>query len=107
MAKSYVVSGAKVKCTMGSVEAPLRVLPNRRVLAKGKPKANILDCKPMVNMGPFGVCKMTKLPCVPACVMWLNGKMNVMVQGAPALMKNSMAVCMVGAGILKLKNDGQ
>lgn len=107
MANSYVVSGAKVKCTMGTVDAPLRILPNRRVKAKGKAKANILDCKPIINVGPFGVCKMTHVPCVPACFIWLNGKMNVLVQGAPALMKNSVAVCPVGAGILKLKNDGQ
>ncbi len=107
MGQSYVVHGAKVSCTMGTVEMPLKVLPNRRVKLRGKMRANIGDCKPMVNVGPFGVCKMTKLPCVPACVIWLNGKMNVLVDGLPALLSNSMTVCPVGAGILKIKKDGQ
>ncbi len=107
MGQTYVVNGAKVKCTMGTIDAPLRVLPSRRVQVRGKAKANILDCKPMINVGPFGVCKMTHVPCVPACVVWLNGKMDVLVQGAPALLNKSVAICPVGAGILKLKNDGQ
>lgn len=70
-------------------------------------RANIGDCKPMVNVGPFGVCKMTHLPCVPACAVWLNGKTDVLVQGLPALLDQSMAVCPAGAGILKIKDDGQ
>lgn len=107
MASSYVVSGANVKCDMGTVAAPLRILPNRRVKAKGKAKANISDCLPMVNIGPFGVCKMTRLPCMPNCRTWLNGKNNVLVQGVPALMEDAVAVCMTGAGILELEDDGQ
>ena len=92
MGQSYVVNGAKVSCTMGTVDAPLRTTPGRRVKLRGKDRANIGDCKPMINVGPFGVCKTTQMPCVPACALWLNGKMNVLVQGLPALSDEKMAV---------------
>lgn len=107
MGQSYVVNGAKVSCTMGTVDVPLRTTPGRRVKLRGQDRANIGDCIPMVNVGPFGVCKMTHMPCVPACAMWLNGKTNVLVQGLPALLDKSIAICPVGAGVLKIKDDGQ
>ena len=97
MGQSYVVNGAKVSCTMGTVDVPLRTTPGRRVKLKGKDRANIMDCIPYVNVGPFGVCKTTHLPCTPACA----------VGGMPALLNKSMAVCPVGAGMLKIKDDGQ
>ena len=56
MSESYVVNGAKVSCTMGTVDVPLRTTPGRRVKLKGKDRANIMDCIPYVNVGPFGVC---------------------------------------------------
>lgn len=31
MSESYVVNGAKVSCTMGTVDVPLRTTPGRRV----------------------------------------------------------------------------
>ncbi len=74
---------------------------------RGKDRANIGDCKPIINIGPFGVCKVTHIPCVPVCIPWLNGKMNVLVQGLPALVNNSMTICPVGGGVIKIKNDGQ
>ncbi len=107
MAKCYVVSGAKINCTMGTVKAPLKVLPTRRVKVKGKLKANMLDNLPYVNVGPFGVCKITKLPCTPACTPWLNSKTNVLVQGVPALMEHAVSVCMAGGGVLKFEDNGQ
>ncbi|MCI9022006.1 MAG: DUF4280 domain-containing protein [Eubacterium sp.] len=108
MAKEpYVVSGAKVSCSMGTVDAPLRVTPGCFAKANGKERANIMDCVPMLNIGPFGVCKMTKVPCVPACGGWIKGKYDVLVHGMPALLKSSMAVCPVAAGIIKIKDDGQ
>ena len=107
MGQTYVVNGAKLKCTMGTVDAPLRTTPGRRVKLRGKDRANIGDCKPIINIGPFGVCKVTHIPCVPVCIPWLIGKMNVLVQGLPALVNNSMTICPVGGGVIKIKNDGQ
>lgn len=107
MGESYVVSGAKISCSMGTADAPLRTAPGRLVKLRGKDRANITDCVPLLNVGPFGVCKLTKMPCVPACAVWLKGKNDVLVQGMPALLSGSMAVCPAGAGILKIKDDGQ
>ena len=39
--------------------------------------------------------------------MWLNGKNDVLVNGMPALLDKSKAICPVGAGILKIEDDGQ
>ena len=107
MGKYYVVNGAKVSCSMGTVNAPLRTTPGRRVQLGGKDKANILDCIPMVNVGPFGVCKVTQMPCAPVCTPWLNGKNDVLVGGMPALLDNSITICSVGGGVLKFEDDGQ
>ena len=55
MGQTYVVNGAKLKCTMGTVDAPLRTTPGRRVKLRGKDRANIGDCKPIINIGPFRI----------------------------------------------------
>lgn len=107
MSETYVVNGAKVSCTMGAVDAPLRTTPGRRVQIRGKNRANIADCVPLVNVGPFGVCKTTGMPCTPACAIWLNGKNDVLVEGMPALLDKSTSVCPLGAGLLKIEDDGQ
>ena len=54
MAKTYVVNGATLKCVLGAAPSTLTVLPVNRVEIGGKAKANIMDCKPMVNIKPFG-----------------------------------------------------
>lgn len=110
MSQSYVVTGAKMKCILGSMSSTLVVTPGRNVMLKGKPKANIGDCKPMVNITPFGMCaKMSPpVPCTPACAgMWIGGKADTLVQGQPALLSNAMIVCSAGGGVIKLENDGQ
>ncbi|MCI8749400.1 MAG: DUF4280 domain-containing protein [Lachnospiraceae bacterium] len=107
MAESYVVNGAKVSCSMGEIESPLRTTPGRNVKLRGKDRANTADCVPLVNVGPFGLCKTTGMPCAPACTVWLNGKNDVLVNGMPALLDKSTAVCPLGAGILKIEDDGQ
>lgn len=107
MGASYVVDGAEISCTMGAKSGKLKVIPPHRVKMSGANRANIGDCKPMVNVQPFGVCSTTGMPCVPACAMWLNGKMDVLVGGMPALLSNSIAICPAGAGIIKISDDGQ
>ena len=74
MGESYVVQGAKISCSMGTIDAPLRTTPGRLVKLRGKDRANISDCVPLLNVGPFGVCKVTQMPCVPACAEWLKVK---------------------------------
>ncbi len=109
MGKTYVVNGATLKCVLGAAPSTLTVLPVNRVKINGKAKANIMDCKPMVNIKPFGTCaKMAPpVPCTPVIATWLKGKNNVLVGGMPALMSDSMAICACGGGVIKIQKDGQ
>lgn len=107
MAESYVVEGAKLSCTMGSTESSLSVIPPHRVQLRGSNRANVGDCIPMVCVPTFGVCKTTGMPCVPGCTMWMNGKNDVLIGGLPALLSTSIAVCPLGAGMIRITDDGQ
>lgn len=124
MADSYVCSGATMKCTMGTSNAKLTVLPIRTVNLTGKPMANISDHLTMINLAPFGRCrslgfpataaataahhgKLTPMPCMHNTPFpWMKGKNDYLVKGDPALLKSSTCQCMWG-GTISLITDGQ
>ena len=124
MSDSYVCSGATMKCTMGTSQAKLTVLPSRTVFLCGQPMANISDHLTMVNLAPFGRCrslgypataaataaahgKLTPMPCMHNTPMpWVLGKPDYLVQGKPALLKTCTCTCMWG-GMISLVSDGQ
>ncbi len=107
MSDSYVLSGAGLKCTMGTTEAKLSVIPPHNVKISGGDRANIGDCKPLINIPPFGTCNPKGMPCTPACSIWMGGKMDVLVGGMPALISSSMALCPAGGGVITITDDGQ
>ncbi|MCL1810485.1 MAG: DUF4280 domain-containing protein [Clostridiales bacterium] len=124
MAKEYVVTDAKLECNFGTAPSNLVVLPLHRVRLTGKYKANLSDCVPNVNVMPFGNCrslanpataaataankgKLKPMPCTPACSRWLGGKPDVLIDGDPALMKEDKALCPLGAGMIKVVENGQ
>ena len=124
MAKEYVVLGAQLECKMGTAPSKLVVLPQHRVQLGGKPKANIGDCKPMVNVMPFGMCKslanpavaaataakygtLTPMPCTPTCSIWIGGKTDLLLDGMPALLNSDKAVCPLGASMISITDSGQ
>jgi len=106
---SYVVDGAILSCTMSAAPGSLKVLPMRTVKLGGSPRANIGDTKPMVNIPSFGTCLIpgAPKPCTPACVMWLGGKIDVLVENLPALLSDSTLICTAGGGVIKINFDGQ
>lgn len=124
MADSYVCSGATMRCTMGTSQARLTVLPIRTVFLTGKPQANISDHQTMVNLAPFGRCRsmgfpatasataaaqgtLTPMPCMHNTPFpWMGGKMDYLIKGQPALLKSSKCQCMWG-GTISIVNDGQ
>ena len=124
MADSYVCSGATMKCTMGTSQAKLTVLPTRTVFLTGKPQANISDHLSMVNLAPFGNCRsmafpatasataaaqgtLTPMPCMHNTPFpWMMGKNDYIVKGDPALLKSSTCQCMWG-GTISITDDGQ
>lgn len=121
---SYVCSGATMRCTMGTSQAQLTVLPLRTVYLTGQPMANISDHLTMINLAPFGRCrslgypatasataaahgKLTPMPCVHNTPMpWMAGKNDYLVKGQPALLKSSTCSCMWG-GTISITKDGQ
>lgn len=124
MADSYVCSGATLRCTMGTNQGSLTVLPIHRTDLTGKPMANINDHVPMVNLGSFGRCcslafpataaataanqgVLTPAPCMHNTPMpWLPGKLDYLVDGFPALLKSDHCQCMWG-GTISIVDDGQ
>jgi len=121
----YVCSGAKLKYSMGSEQSELEVVHlTERVLLCGKPMANIMDSKPLVNIKPFGKCsslanpvvaaatsanygRLQKMPCIPNTPFpWLNGKMNLIIKGSQALLSTSKCSC-VWAAAIEVADPGQ
>jgi hypothetical protein len=118
-----VCMGALMKCSFGVAPASLMVLPVNRVMT-GKPAANIMDSKPMVNILPFGMCQslanpmvaaataaalgvLTPMPCIPNTpAPWVPGAPTVMVGTAPALDKACMLTCAWG-GMIQVSFPGQ
>jgi len=124
MPKEYVVDGAELECSMGSSSSNLVVLPVHRVKLTGKFKANIGDCKPIINVPPFGKCKslanpavaaataanrgkLTPVPCTPTCSEWIPSKTDYLLDGMNPLMDTDNAVCPLGAGMIKITDSGQ
>lgn len=113
-----------MKCTMGTSQAKLTVLPTRTVFLTGKPQANISDHLSMVNLAPFGNCRsmgfpatasataaaqgtLTPMPCMHNTQFpWMGGKNDYLVKGDPALLKSSTCQCLWG-GTISIVNDGQ
>lgn len=124
MSDSYVCSGATMRCSMGTSQAKLTVLPVRTVFLTGQPMANISDHLTMVNLAPFGRCrslgfpataaataaahgKLTPMPCSHNTPFpWMGGKNDYIVKGDPALLKSSTCSCMWG-GTISIVDDGQ
>lgn len=123
-ADSYVCSGATMRCTKGTSQARLTVLPSRTVWLTGQPMANISDHLTMVNLAPFGRCRslgfpatasataahhghLTPMPCMHNTPFpWQQGKDDYLVKGDPALLKSSTCACLWG-GTISLVTDGQ
>jgi hypothetical protein len=110
---------------MGSKQSALGVAhPINPVQSHDKPMANIMDCKPVINIKPFGQCKslanptvaaataaangkLQKMPCIPVIASpWTGGKTSVSVKGQPALMDNCKLMC-TWVGKIEIANAGQ
>jgi RHS repeat-associated protein len=115
--KSYVAEGIILNCTFGDSTVELQTPGRKSAKINDKLQANISDFKPMVNIPSFGKCScrgnpvvasatsanhgsLTPMPCVPNTTMpWINGKEDVIVDGAPALLEISKNMCLWGGTI--------
>ena len=102
-----------------STEGTLWVDSARRISIHGKRKANVEDYKTPVNILPiaFGWCSSpvnpkviaahgNPVPCTPELERWDNGKLDVLVEGEPALTSHSITTCHCG-GWITFVDDGQ
>ncbi|MCM8738869.1 DUF4280 domain-containing protein [Azospirillum sp. A1-3] len=119
-----VVNTATLQCSFGLAPAVLTVLAQWRELCGNQPAANIMDHKPLVNIGSFGMCTslanptvasataaamgaLTPMPCIPATMApWVPGSPTVILGTQPALNNSSKCMCNWG-GVLSIVNPGQ
>ena len=95
----YVTNGALLRCDKGVLITPLTVLP-RPSRVNGQFQANALDCLPVVNIKPFGVCAITRAPCMPVMPFWTQVHAGALkVGGAPPLLESSVCQCGLGGRI--------
>ena len=96
---SYVANGDLLRCDKGVLLMPLTVLP-RPSKVHGRYQATTLDCLPIVNIKPFGVCAITHGPCLPPMLLWTQAHSGGrLVGGAPPLLESSVCQCGLGGRI--------
>jgi hypothetical protein len=121
---NLLTQGALLQCSFGVAPSSLSVLPQNKVMAVGKPAANIMDNKPMVNIMPFGMCQslanpqvaaataaalgvLTPMPCIPnTTAPWTPGKPVTMIGNQPIINDTSKLMCM-WAGVIQVSFAGQ
>ena len=116
-----VCMGANLQCSFGAAPSTLIVNSQTTVLVASKPAATIMDCKPMGNIPPFGMCScpanpatvkpppvmFAPAPCVPVITApWTRGSPTVLPGGSPALNNSSKLMCAWG-GVISVLNPGQ
>lgn len=124
MGRIYVCNGAQMVCSMGTGNAMLVVLPERRILLDGQPQANIMDHKSMTNIPSFGLCTslanpvvaaataahhgcLTPMPCVPNTTSpWQKGHGKLLLKNFPALCMDDKLSC-AWAGTITITDCGQ
>lgn len=119
-----VCMGAALQCSFGVAPSSLVVLPANRTMIGGVPAATIMDCAPIVNVPPFGMCTSmsnpmviaataaalgvpTPMPCIPVPAgTWVAGAPTVLIGGMPALDNNAKLMC-AWAGVIQIVAPGQ
>ena len=116
-----VCMGANLQRSFGAAPSTLIVNSQTTVLVASKPAATIMDCKPMGNIPPFGMCScpanpatvkpppvmFAPAPCVPVITApWTPGSPTVLLGGSPALNNSSKLMCAWG-GVISVLNPGQ
>ncbi len=111
-------TGANLMCSLGAAPSSLAVLPVNRVMVNGKPAANMMDNKPMVNILPFGMCLslanpqviaatvaalgvLTPMPCIPMTTApWIPASPQTLIAKMPIINVSATLMCQWG-GVIK------
>ncbi|MHC1686035.1 MAG: DUF4280 domain-containing protein [Clostridiaceae bacterium] len=102
---SYIVRGARMKCSKGSVEKKINLPVSHGAYVNEKPMMNKSDRTVIKNITSFGQCTTGK--CCPLIFGdWIFCKEDMLVEGKGALTTDSILVCAKG-GQIKFIDDGQ
>lgn len=107
MELEYIMRLRYAKCTMGSMENKLNCPLDHGIVysEEEQPVLNANDHVPMSNIVNFGTCTTLGGPCVPNTLLpWINGKDDLVIEGAPILTSKSMLACFLG-GIITIKEE--
>ena len=107
--QTFVVEGATLTCTLGTVTNQLEIPNDHCVYLSGKRRANVGDHIGGENIMSFGPCHRAEPP--PACIMatvmkWIGGKTDVCLDDNQALVNTSINLCACG-GVISIVEDGQ
>lgn len=104
MSLAVVAHISLIKCSFGTAPTPL-FIEGRTVKAEFMLMGNIMDCVPLLNILPFGMCSAptnpaviaaagAPVPCIPVTTSpWISEALTVLVQGFPALDETSFLMC--------------
>ena len=103
----YITDGALMQCTAGALPCP-RKAKDKGVMLGDKTSCSTIDNDPIQNKFDFGICKITKQPCVNNIKLgnWENYKKDLYFDEHPALTNRSTIKCTMG-GTIKFNTTGQ
>lgn len=94
----YVPEGVFLVCDKGDIPTQLICDPDPINLYSVK-YADENDRKPILNVQPFGTCKVLGGPCVPPLLTWTKLKEDVRLHGFKPLLETSECICAAGGKI--------
>lgn len=101
----YIVRGATMCCSKGSIPTKINLPFSHGSYINGKPVMVKTDRIVGTNISPFGTC--LGEPCCPVILSdWTCYKEDAIVCGKEVLTHKSVLICAKG-GIIKFQTDGQ
>ena len=95
----YIQTNVILFCDRGTMPMPFIATPktqNHHSITGG----TIRDNLPLLNILPFGVCTVTRYPCIPVMPLWQDyPKSPWFIEGFQPLLLSSCAKCMLGGTI--------
>jgi regulator of RNase E activity RraB len=97
-ALEYVVNTALMHCNKGVAMLPFSATINTTIHIQKQLVGTEMDKAPLVNIPSFGMCSITKSPCVPVPTIWQETYEFVKVKGFKPLLFQSCMLCGAGPG---------
>ena len=99
----HITETTELMCQFGAKTTPLSVTSQTFMQIEGKLQATEEDCKPNVNIKPFGFCTATNSACVPATQKWENTS-EFDIDSKKELLDISTCKCSAGGKISVVKS---